>query len=183
MKLFNDGDAKAFEKVFTEYYPSMVYYAKSFLREKDAARDIAQDALTKLWENRCDMKNPENIKAFLYVTTRNACLNYLRHEKVVQNTMNKLPGYFETTTAGIEDISLLKTEVVSVEVLQLITEVLAKMPEKYRHIITLLYFENKSLQEVSSLLKLPYQTVSTHKIRALKLLKLLCGNHKSSDGV
>jgi RNA polymerase sigma-70 factor (family 1) len=171
MNKFREGDAEIFNQVFKEYYSSLVYYARNFLQEKEAAKDIAQDVLAKLWQMRGAMKNEQNIKGFLFVSTRNACLNYLRHNKVVKEMMHKLPDFFEKSATEVENVAKLETEVVSVEVLEFITKALSQMPDKYQTIIRLFYFENKSLQEVSTLLEIPYPTVSTHKIRAIKLLK------------
>ena len=41
-----------------------------------------QDAFLKVWEKRADFYFVAAIKSFLYMSVRNACLDYLRHQKV-----------------------------------------------------------------------------------------------------
>lgn len=49
---FREGDRRAFEYYFKEYYNSIVGFAIQFIGDKDKAGSIAQDAFIKLWENR-----------------------------------------------------------------------------------------------------------------------------------
>lgn len=43
-----NGDIKAFELLFREFYPSMCVVAMRFVADQDAAEDIAQEAFYKI---------------------------------------------------------------------------------------------------------------------------------------
>jgi len=56
-----------------------------------------------------------------------------------------------------------------------IAEALADMPEKYRAVIDLYYFKDKSYQEISEALGLPMNTVKVHLLRAKEQLRKKLG--------
>jgi RNA polymerase sigma-70 factor (ECF subfamily) len=62
---------------------------------------------------------------------------------------------------------------------------IARLPEKYRQVLLLFYFEEKSYEEVASMLNLPMGTVKTHLHRARKELAaaLQSGGAEVSHGL
>ena len=74
-----NGDIKAFELLFREFYPSMCVIAMRFVANQDAAEDIAQEAFIKLWEKRTAYEDIPSLKTFLYVSVKNLCLNHIRN--------------------------------------------------------------------------------------------------------
>jgi len=61
--------------------------AKSILRNEDAARDAVQDLNLKLWEKRAQLKQVDNLPAFLMRSMRNQCLDVIRQKR----EKNELP--------------------------------------------------------------------------------------------
>jgi RNA polymerase sigma-70 factor (ECF subfamily) len=56
----------------------LFYFAMSYVKDADAAKDIVQTAFVKLWENRGKVENP---KAFLKKSIVNISLNTIRTNK------------------------------------------------------------------------------------------------------
>ncbi|WP_431217423.1 hypothetical protein ACQ86N_14715 [Puia sp. P3] len=48
------------------------------MRDAPAAYQLSLDAFFLCWQRRADFTDDEKIKAFLYLTTRNACMDQLR---------------------------------------------------------------------------------------------------------
>ena len=70
--------------LFKEYYDRLVYFSLQLIKDKDQAEDIVQDSFIKYWHQReTVIQNKIAIKNFLYSTVRNASLNTIRHNKVV----------------------------------------------------------------------------------------------------
>ena len=76
------GDPDAYASFFNTYYNPLCYFAAQLVRDKPAAEDIVKDTFIKLWQKHRDFETPQNVKAFLYITVRNASLNFLRHMQV-----------------------------------------------------------------------------------------------------
>ena len=76
---FNQGNSNAFRFIFESYNKILFTCAMQLVKDKEQAEDIVSEAFTKLWQRHDVFQTEEHIKAFLFVATRNASLNYLRH--------------------------------------------------------------------------------------------------------
>ena len=77
--LINNNNFKFF---FQEYFEPVFQFARKYTENDAIARDFTQDAFIKLYERRKDFEVIEKAKSFLYTTTRNLCLNHLKHKKI-----------------------------------------------------------------------------------------------------
>lgn len=77
----NNGDTRTLKLFFDSFYPSVCVYAIKFIKQFDAAEDIAQDAFIEFWKIRGRFSSIRKIRAFIYTTARNACINYLKQKK------------------------------------------------------------------------------------------------------
>lgn len=89
LKGINRGDKRIFDLVFKSYYSGLCVFAKDYLRSMDAAREITQEVFLSLWENRGKLKIKSSLKAYLYRSVHNRCLNYIRNELKLSH--NRLP--------------------------------------------------------------------------------------------
>ena len=91
---FREGDSQAFDAFFRLHYRPLCYFAAQLMGDPSEAEDIVKDSFVKLWHKHTGFDSPHAIKAFLYVTTRNACINFLRRLKV-KNTFSREFAYLE----------------------------------------------------------------------------------------
>ncbi len=98
-----------FNSIFKEFYDRLVYFSFLLLKDKDQARDIVQDAFIKYWNLQDTIiKDKIAIKNFLYRTVRNASLNSIRHEKIVEGYIQLQDNIEPEEPPVIEAISLPK---------------------------------------------------------------------------
>lgn len=71
--------------IFQQYYRPLCLYATHYLHDIDEAEDVVQDCFVKLI-SRSIM--PENIKAFLYISVRNACIDRLRCQSPIDTEIS-----------------------------------------------------------------------------------------------
>ena len=76
------GDEKAFQGLFKEFYASLCLFATHYLGDHDEAAGIVQESFLKYWYKRADFDEYKKIKSFLYVVVRHACLNWLRDKNL-----------------------------------------------------------------------------------------------------
>ena len=74
-----EGDPEAFKILFFQYYPEFFSFAGMLLQDRVSAKNVTMEALFLLWKKHADFSNEKNIKAFLYLTVRNHCMNFIRH--------------------------------------------------------------------------------------------------------
>lgn len=79
--LFSGGGS--FEEIFRKYYPSLLAFVERHVGDREVAKDFVQDVFFKLYESKTCFLSEASLKSWLFTTSRNAALDYLRHLKVV----------------------------------------------------------------------------------------------------
>ena len=159
------GDHAALTYFFKKHHRSLCYLAARIVQDTAQAEDIVADCFIKLWQRHERFADAAKIKAFLFITCRNNCLNYLRDlkRKTAAQTL-----YLRQLETSSEEILY---EVIDSEVITLLASEIEELPDKCREVFKLLYIEGKNTDEVARELQLNVQTVRNHKTRAIELLK------------
>lgn len=61
---------------------NLVHFTNSYLQDEEKARDLSQETLLSLWENRRMLNPDRNIRSFVFTIARNKTLNELRRRKL-----------------------------------------------------------------------------------------------------
>jgi RNA polymerase sigma-70 factor (family 1) len=162
---FRNSDEKAFLKLFRRLYPSLCFYALRFTEDQAAAEDITEESFIKIWYRREQFSNHKVLRSFLYSTVRNASLNWLKQKERQAYHKNEIANNTKFSEESILE------NIVRVEVFNDVFAAFEKLPPKCRKIISMIFFERKSLREVAHELGLSISTVKTQKARGLMLLK------------
>lgn len=151
--------------LFDAYFDRLSYFAFKLIKDHDLADDMAQEAFIKYWQMRELVENsPVSIKNFLYTTVKNACLNSIRHEKVVNSYASALPDE-PVSEATVMDA------IITAEVLDSLLSAVGSLPEPYQKISRLAYMEGKKNQEIADELGMSVNTVKKQKQKALEMLR------------
>src|SRR5262245_36614224 len=75
---FRRGDLTAVRDLFQAHFSALLPFAERVIRERLEAREMVTETFIKLLNRRLYFEDPADIKAFLYITTRNACMDFLR---------------------------------------------------------------------------------------------------------
>jgi len=161
------GEEDAFSILFQQYFRPLCFFAQSFIDDMDAAKDIAQEALYKLWNRRENFLTLENIKAFLYISAKNACINYLKAEQ------RRTVRHQEVVRQAEHEDDFVEILATKEELLQKILLEVESLPDKYGSIIKLAFVEGLSHQQIADRLAIPAATVRKQKERGLKLLQTI----------
>lgn len=163
---FNQGDTEAFTAIYNDYHLTLYHFVQKFIHKREDAEDITAEIFVKLWKLHPNFNSIKNIEAFLYITGRNACLDFLRYiQRRDEHKKKILDVLFQSPVEGtIEDI---KTEV-----LIAIYKEVEKLPRSCRNVFKMAYFEGLTNSEIAEFLQINNQSVRNAKQRAIKLLRL-----------
>lgn len=165
MESFRNGEDKTLAYFFDLHYKSLCYFAVRLTQDTEQAEDIVSECFLKIWRSRTEFQTTQNIKAFLYISCRNACLNHLKYLKR-RNAAQEL--YFGQLQEG-EDTILY--QIIETEVLGILSKEIEELPDKCREVFKMIYVENKKTDEIAADLGISVKTVRGHKARAIELLK------------
>ncbi|WP_319480178.1 RNA polymerase sigma-70 factor [uncultured Draconibacterium sp.] len=169
--LFRSGDEQVFKLIFENNYERIVGFCMQFIPDREEAKNIAQQAFVKLWTNREEVNTLNGIRAFLYTAAKTECLNFLRHEKYIQNYQkNTLENREKILNQEIlESFKFDKLEYQELE--EMIQNALEKLPEKCRQVFVKSRFEYKKNREIAEELGIAQKSVESNITRALKILR------------
>ena len=78
------GNKENFKLVFDGYFSALCSFGYKYIQDISAVEDLTQEVFISLWDKRQNFDHINAIKAFLYTSVRNKCLNHLKHRVVIQ---------------------------------------------------------------------------------------------------
>lgn len=164
---FKEGSPKAFKEIFDHYFVPILNFCKRLAGDPMVAEEIASNTLQKLYEKHNSFGTLQNIKAFLYITARNSCLDHLKsinRQKQRSAELNAIPWHDAVTPPYIEAMCY-------AEVLEEIYSMIESLSPQQKRIFNLIYRENYSTSEVAEILNISTSAVNTQKKRAIEFLR------------
>jgi RNA polymerase sigma-70 factor (ECF subfamily) len=166
MGALRKGEPEALQSLLKLFYGALCLFAERMVTDRQVAEDIVGEAFIKLWNKRGDFETVQNIKAFLYISTRNACLNSLKQSK--RETLSKK----QLAYLNEEHTTFVLNDMVKAEVLAEIMREIEKLPEQCGKVLKLGYLQGMKNQEIADLMQISVHTVKNQKARAIQLLKI-----------
>lgn len=155
-----------FVKIYNEYVDRLLDFALAFIDNREEVRDLVADVFVRLWEMRDRFDNIRSVKSFLYISVRNACLNYLRVAKITAARQKALLNELEHT-----DIVEGPTDLETAYRNRLFKEI-DNLPERCKLVFNLAFFTGLSNDEIANRLSLSKLTIRNQKVKAIRLLRL-----------
>jgi RNA polymerase sigma-70 factor (family 1) len=161
---FREGDTKAFELIYERFFANVLFFAQQYTRREEA-EEIVMDNFRKLWDKRSDFQELINIKAFLMISTRNACLNLLYKEKLKAERVEQMRKFLETR----QQMEYNKEAEIEAQVVNYILDQIENLPLQCR---TIIQHKIKGVKnrEIADKLNISVNTVKNQVQRGVKLL-------------
>jgi RNA polymerase sigma-70 factor (family 1) len=164
------GDTQAFRSFFVYFYPKLMSHACRFV-DQDVAKDLVQDVFTLYWEQKQTI-NPSNITSFLYKCVQNKCLNYLKHETVVEGYEERIKlaeARIAYSNANLNNDNW--ERIVERDLKDVVESSLTKLPPRSAEAFRLCFFHDLPHKEVAKIMSISSRTVETHIRRAVGFLR------------
>lgn len=158
-----------FEQIYKKYYLRLVYFAQKYTNnDKDDAEDIVCDVFVN---NLNKIIESNSVQAFLFITTRNACYNYLR--SIIRHNKDHKQILYLSSEIEERDFG---ADVAEANLINMIYEEIERLPERSRLIIKS-YIKGDSTKQIAKNFNISPQTVLNLKnismIRLSEIAKLL----------
>ncbi len=161
-----NGDVNAFA-FLVEKYKHMVYTLTiRIVKNKEEAEEISQDVFVKSFQNLANFKGDSKFSTWLYKIAYYTSLDTLRRIKKHVRSEN-IETIMDSDLEDVQD---------AMEILQdehrkkVINEALLKLNEQERIILTLFYFEELSIKEISDIVNLKADNIKIKLFRGRKKL-------------
>jgi RNA polymerase sigma factor (sigma-70 family) len=139
-------------------------FACSFLDDKEDARDVLQDVLLKLWNNRNSLAKIENTESYAMRMVRNKCLDVLKSSRVMRlKPVNGKSSDFHEF-ADYDSYEWKDTT-------RMVMDLAGKLPEVQKSVIFLRDMEQLEFTEISAITGLNVNAVRVNLSRARKQIR------------
>ncbi|MDP9080006.1 MAG: RNA polymerase sigma-70 factor [Bacteroidota bacterium] len=164
---FHD-DEFAFNEFYRREIVALHPFVYSFLEDKEGCQEILNDVFLKVWTNRRQMDKIKDIKGYLHVAIKNACLNHNRHFSCQKSRELYFSEsfYFELAIDPTQAL-------IGKELQRDIAIAVNKLPPRCKVIFKMVKEDGLSCKEVAEILELSQKTVFAQLAIALKKLESL----------
>jgi RNA polymerase sigma-70 factor, ECF subfamily len=154
---------QAFAQLLERYQGKVYRLCCALLRDPALAEDAAQESLVRIWRALPSYDGRASLSTWIYTITRNRCLTAIERRRaraLVEEETDwdeggaQLEMQAQTAAKDHDDAPALLRKLVDV------------LPERYRRVLTLFYYEDRSVSEVAEMLAMPEGTVKTTLFRA-----------------
>ncbi|MBX7243674.1 MAG: sigma-70 family RNA polymerase sigma factor [Bacteroidia bacterium] len=167
------GDKRAFDKLLRKYRKSVYYMLLKMVKNSDDAEDLAQEAFAKAFTSIERFDATFAFSTWLFRIASNNCIDFIRKKRVQTISIDQpVEGedgssmHFDLKDGNLDpNDALLKQQMG-----RYLKMALDRLPQKYRQLVELRYFEELSYEEVAEKTKLPLGTVKAQLFRARELL-------------
>lgn len=160
-------DMGAFEYLFEMFHDNLFHFTVKLIENKEEASDIVVNTFTKFYKIKNNFDTLINIKAFLFITCRNKCHDFLRFHRR-QSTGKK--GYGSHLLAA-EDMRATERAIIRADLLAKVYLEVKNLPEKCRQVFELTYLKGMKANEIAQTMKISVSNVTSQRQRAIQYLR------------
>lgn len=153
--LLRTDKEKEFTKIYNLYVNDIFRLCFTYLKNISDTEDAVQEVFVKLLRYKGTFESEEHIKAWLIVTASNYCKDFLKH--------------WWRKRKNIDDYA----EIIGKEKIQVdeMMELIMNLPDKYKTVIYLYYYEGYNSRQIAKMLHKPEGTIRSYLSSARRMLK------------
>ena len=172
INLIIDGDTNAFAVLVSRYKDLVYTLALRMLKNREEAEEVAQDSFIKAYKSLNRFKGDSKFSTWIYKIVYNTSLDRLKKNRKHFNDV----AIDEFTEHQVKTIDNALDNLESKEQTKAIQDCIALLPSEDGFLLTLYYFEEQTLDEISKAVGLTSNNVKVKLFRARKKLATILKN-------
>ena len=181
VKRVKKGDYRAFDLLVLKYQSRVIATAFKFVKEKQLAEDIAQEAFIKSYKSIDSFREESSFYTWVYRITVNTAKNYLlsskRRDEVVISDLSQDDSFYPEKLDIDSPQEILKAS----ELRDLIFETLSSLGEETRTALSLREFDGLSYEQIAEIVQCPVGTVRSRIFRGREVIEEVVGKHMDKN--
>jgi RNA polymerase sigma factor (sigma-70 family) len=175
------GDQKAYAELMSRYKDSIYFMLLKMVNNRDDADDLTIEAFGKAFKNLHQYTPDFAFSTWLFKIATNNCIDFIRRKKKltfsIDKTMENDSGQdmqFEIKSPMLDP----EENMIKKQKALLMRDVVEKLKPRYKRLVELRYFQERSYEEIADELKLPLGTVKAQLFRAREFLYQILKNQE-----
>lgn len=177
-----DGDQKAYAELMQRYKDSIYFMALKMVNNKDDAMDLTVETFGKAFENIEKYKPDFAFSTWLFRIATNNCIDFIRKKRLNVVSLQSISEedkeekqlQIASDSLNPEQTSIKKQES------EKLKSIVDQLPQRYRTLIILRYYDEQSYEEIAQQLDLPLGTVKAQLFRARDLMSNIMNRKKKN---
>jgi len=177
------GDYRAFDLLVLKYQSRVIATAFKFVKERQLAEDIAQEAFIKSYKSIDSFREESSFYTWIYRITVNTAKNYLvsskRRDEVAISNLSQDNSFYPEKLDVDSPQEILKAS----ELRDLIFETLSSLGEETRTALSLREFDGLSYEQIAEIVQCPVGTVRSRIFRGREVIEEVVGKHMDKNKI
>ncbi len=168
-----EGDQKAYAELLSRYKDSIYFMLLKMVNNRDDAEDLTIEAFGKAFKNLHQYTPDFAFSTWLFKIATNNCIDFIRRKRKFTFSIDK--GFegdngqemqFEIKSPMLDP----EEKMIKKQKAALMRDVVEKLKPRYKRLVELRYFHERSYEEIADELNLPLGTVKAQLFRAREFL-------------
>jgi RNA polymerase sigma-70 factor, ECF subfamily len=154
-------DKRALQQLYARHHVRIYRFALRFLNDEAAAEDTVSEVFIDVWRQAERFEGRSQVTTWLLAIARNKALSMLRRRS--NEELDDEVAEFIEDPSDNPEVAMLKSQRASV-----LQDCLTQLSPAHREIVDLVYYHEKSVEEVAEIISVPANTVKTRMFYARK---------------
>ena len=175
------GDQKSYAELMSRYKDSIYFMLLKMVNNRDDADDLTIEAFGKAFKNLHQYTPDFAFSTWLFKIATNNCIDFIRRKRKLTFSIDKnmendngQEMQFEIKSPMLDP----EEKMIKKQKAILMRDVVEKLKPRYKRLVELRYFQEKSYEEIADELKLPLGTVKAQLFRAREFLYQILKNQE-----
>lgn len=165
------NDGKGIEALVERYQGALLRYTRRLLGDPELAEDAVQNTFISAYSNINSYDPRRPFSPWIYRIAHNKAISEIRAHKTL-GTIEEARDIPDP-----KDATIMAGELDQESLRRVLERHLGSLPLKYREPLLLRFFEERTYEEISDILRIPKSTVGVRIKRALERLKIKVDNN------
>ena len=165
------GDENAFESLIQKYQRQVHAHVLRKIGDFQIAEDITQETFLRVYQKLDTLNNPAQFSKWLYAIVDHLCIAWFRKNRLQTQSMQEIHISETEAEAYSRYVATEHAKTTADAQRALVKELLTKLKENDRTVITLHYFEEMTSSEIGKFLGISENTIKSRLHRARQRLK------------
>ena len=173
------GDQKAYAELMSRYKDSIYFMLLKMVNNRDDADDLTIEAFGKAFKNIRQYTPDYAFSTWLFKIATNNCIDFIRKKRKQTFSIDK---GIETDDGGELNVDIRSSQpdpeenMMKKQKVLMMRDVVERLKPRYRKLVELRYFQERSYEEIAEELSLPLGTVKAQLFRAREFLYQIMKN-------
>ena len=161
VQLIAGGDKKSVQVLFARHNVRVYRFILRLLGNESAAEDLVSEVFLDVWRKADRFESRSQVSTWLMAIARNKALTVLRRRTTAE--LDEEVAEFIEDPSDNPEVAMQKTQRSAV-----LQDCLSELSPAHREIVDLVYYHEKSIDEVAEIIGVPRNTVKTRTFYARK---------------